>query len=89
MVNTHARKPFVPPPRDYLTRHELLAMVPLCMSSIDNLERRGIFPQRFKLEPLRRVAWPRREVERFLAVRARRRPHQSYVGAAREEQTGS
>jgi predicted DNA-binding transcriptional regulator AlpA len=75
-----------PPPRDYVTRHELLAMLPFGMSSVDALEKRGIFPKRFRLEPLRRVAWPRREVERFLALRAKRRPGQSYLGAAREDQ---
>ena len=51
-----------PIPRDYLTRHELLAMVPLGMTSIDQLEKKGIFPKRFRLLPLKRVAWPRREV---------------------------
>jgi predicted DNA-binding transcriptional regulator AlpA len=63
-------------PSDYLTRHELLALVPLCMSSIDDLERRGIFPSRFKLEPTTRVAWKRREVVRFMEQRARRRVHE-------------
>jgi predicted DNA-binding transcriptional regulator AlpA len=75
-----------PIPRDYLTRHELLAMVPLGMTSIDGLEKKGIFPSRFKLEPTSRVAWPRREVEAFLRLRAKRRPGQSYLGAAREDQ---
>jgi predicted DNA-binding transcriptional regulator AlpA len=75
-----------PIPRDYLTRHELLAMVPLGMTSIDGLEKKGIFPKRFQLLPLKRVAWPRREVEAFLRLRAKRRPGQSYLGAAREDQ---
>jgi predicted DNA-binding transcriptional regulator AlpA len=75
-----------PIPRDYLTRHELLAMVPLGMTSIDLLEKKGIFPKRFQLFPLKRVAWPRREVEKFLALRAKRRPGQSYIGVAREDQ---
>jgi predicted DNA-binding transcriptional regulator AlpA len=75
-----------PTPRDYLTRHELLAMVPLGMTSIDGLEKKGIFPKRFQLLPLKRVAWPRREVEAFLRLRAKRRPGQSYLGAAREDQ---
>lgn len=61
---------------DYVTRHELLAIVPLCMSSIDNLEKLGIFPSRFRIEPTRRVAWKRREVEKFLEARARKRVHQ-------------
>jgi predicted DNA-binding transcriptional regulator AlpA len=76
-----------PTQRDYLTRHELLAMMPLGMSSIDQLEKKGIFPKRFRLEPLQRVAWPRREVEAFLRLRAKRRPGQSYLGAAREDQS--
>lgn len=58
---------------DYLTRSELLAMVPLSMTTIDRLERDGIFPKRFELTPVRRVAWRRQEVERFLKQRARPR----------------
>jgi predicted DNA-binding transcriptional regulator AlpA len=82
---------FKKPPiqRDYLTRSELLTVVPLSMTSITVLEDKGIFPKRFRLEPLRRVAWPRREVEKFLALRARRRPGQSYVGAARDDQANT
>jgi prophage regulatory protein len=75
----------VMPSRDYITRHELLAMVPFGMTSVDQLEKRGIFPKRFKLEPLRRVAWPRREVEAFLRLRAKLKPGQSYLSVAREE----
>jgi predicted DNA-binding transcriptional regulator AlpA len=67
------------PPRDYLTRHELLAMVPLCMSTIDTLEKRGIFPSRFKLQPTSRVVWKRREVVRFMEQRASRRVHEPHV----------
>ena len=46
------------------------------MSSIDNLEKAGVFPSRFRLEPTTRVAWKRREVEKWLAQRARKRVHQ-------------
>jgi predicted DNA-binding transcriptional regulator AlpA len=69
------RAPQPLPPRDYLTRHELLAMVPLSMSTVDDLEKRGIFPSRFKLEPTVKVAWKRREVLQFMEARAKRRVH--------------
>jgi predicted DNA-binding transcriptional regulator AlpA len=45
------------------------------MSSIDNLEKGGVFPSRFRLEPTTRVAWKRREVEKWLAKRACKRVH--------------
>jgi predicted DNA-binding transcriptional regulator AlpA len=45
------------------------------MSSIDNLEKIGAFPSRFRLEPTVRVAWLRREVERWLTERAHKRVH--------------
>jgi predicted DNA-binding transcriptional regulator AlpA len=54
----------------------LLALVPLSMSAIDDLEKKGIFPSRFKLEPTTRVAWKRREVVRFIEQRANRRVHE-------------
>ena len=66
------QQPRAPP--DYLNCRELLAMVPLCMSSIDALEKQGIFPRRFRLEPTSRVVWLRREVVRFMEERAKRRP---------------
>ena len=59
--------------REYLTRRELLVVVPLCMASIDALEKKGIFPRRLVLTPTRRVVWVREEVEAFLKVRARNR----------------
>ena len=65
------QQPRAPP--DYLTRHDLLAMVPLCMSTIDTLEKKGVFPRRFRLDPTNRVVWKRREVLRFMEERARRR----------------
>jgi predicted DNA-binding transcriptional regulator AlpA len=68
-------------PRDYLTRHQLLGLVPLGMSTIDLLERRDQFPSRFRIEPTRRVAWKRREVEKFMEERAKRRVHGSAAPA--------
>jgi predicted DNA-binding transcriptional regulator AlpA len=59
--------------RDYYTRSEMLAVVPLCMATIDTLEKEGIFPARITLTPTRRVVWRRREVEKFLEDRARNR----------------
>jgi len=59
--------------REYFTRRELLTVVPLCMATIDTLEKAGIFPGRIQLTPTRRVVWRRREVERFLEDRARNR----------------
>ena len=56
------RTPLAQTPRAYLNRVELLTLVPLSMSSIDNLEKDGVFPSRFRLEPTTRVAWKRREV---------------------------
>jgi len=67
-------KPRVPP-SDYLDRHQLLATVPLSMSTIDKLEKRGIFPSRFVLEPTVKVAWKRGEVIKFMEQRAKRRVH--------------
>jgi predicted DNA-binding transcriptional regulator AlpA len=43
------------------------------MSTVDSLERRGIFPRRIRLEPVNRVVWSRREVLRFMEERAKRR----------------
>src|SRR5262245_41465702 len=63
--------------RRYLTRRELLMLVPLSMSSIDALEKAGEFPSRFILAPTIKVAWDRHEVDRWLAARARTRVYQS------------
>jgi predicted DNA-binding transcriptional regulator AlpA len=60
---------------DFLLRHQLLEVVPLGMSTIDLLERRGEFPSRFRLEPTTRVAWKRHEVEKFMAARAAKPVH--------------
>jgi predicted DNA-binding transcriptional regulator AlpA len=63
--------------REYLSRRELLALVPLSMSSIDALEKKGEFPSRFVLSPTVKVCWRRHEVLKWLAERARRRVHQA------------
>ena len=69
------RSPPPQPTREYLTRRDLLALVPLSMAAIDNLERAGVFPKRFRIEPTTRVAWKRREVAKFIEARAARRVH--------------
>jgi predicted DNA-binding transcriptional regulator AlpA len=61
--------------REYLSRRELLALVPLSMSSIDALEKAGLFPSRFILTPTTKVCWKRREVIQFLEQRAAERVH--------------
>ena len=61
--------------RDYLSRRDLLALVPLSMSSIDTLEKAGQFPSRFVLSPTNKVCWKRHEVIRFLEQRAAKRLH--------------
>ncbi len=63
-------------PRDYLDRRELLELVPLSMSTIDTLEKKGEFPSRFVLSPTVKVCWRRHEAEKWLAERARKRVHQ-------------
>jgi predicted DNA-binding transcriptional regulator AlpA len=63
--------------RDYLSRRDLLALVPLSMSSIDALEKAGQFPSRFVLTPTIKVCWKRHEVIRFLEQRAAKRVHAS------------
>jgi predicted DNA-binding transcriptional regulator AlpA len=56
--------------REYLSRRDLLALVPLSMSTIDALEKAGQFPSRFVLTPTTKVCWKRHEVIRFLEQRA-------------------
>jgi len=58
---------------EYVGRDELLQMVPLARTTIDSLERRGLFPKRFVLRPTHRVAWKRSEVMKFLDDNAKRR----------------
>jgi predicted DNA-binding transcriptional regulator AlpA len=72
-------------PRDYLDRRELLALVPLSMSSIDALEKKGAFPSRFVLSPTVKVCWKRREVIQFLEQRAAKRVHAGHLAAAKQE----
>src|SRR5262245_36237269 len=75
-LNARGRPSRTPlPPREYLTRRELLSIVPLSRTTIDDLERRGEFPSRFVLTPTNRVAWKRSEVVKFLRDRAKRRVH--------------
>ena len=71
----HRRSPPPQPTREYLTRRDLLALVPLSMSAIDNLERADLFPKRIRLVPTTRVCWRRKEVERFMEQRAAKRMH--------------
>jgi len=54
------------PESEFILRDELLALVPLARSTIDDLEKRGVFPRRVQMLPTRRVAWKRREVMKFL-----------------------
>ena len=73
---------------EYLSRRELLELVPLSMSSIDTLEKAGKFPSRFVLSPTIKVCWKRREVIRFLEQRAAKRVHPIHrVAGAAQDQT--
>jgi predicted DNA-binding transcriptional regulator AlpA len=74
-IRRRRRRRPLPPQSDYITRPELLALVPLSRSTIDKLEKCGIFPSRFVLEPTVIVAWKRAEVVKFLEQRAKRRVH--------------
>ena len=80
------RAPLPAVAREYLDRRELLALVPLSMSSIDSLEKAGAFPSRFVLSPTVKVCWKRREVIQFLEQRAAKRVHdaQSLTRAAQD-----
>ena len=73
----HRRAPPAAVAREYLSRRDLLALVPLSMSTIDALEKTGLFPSRFVLTPTNKVCWKRHEVIRFLEQRAARRVHAS------------
>ena len=76
--------------REYLSRRELLALVPLSMSSIDTLEKAGEFPSRFVLSPTIKVCWKRQEVIRFLEKRAAKRVHTIHrVADAAQDRTES
>ena len=82
MVDEQTPKTRAPP--DYLDRRGLLALIPLSMSTIDALEKAGVFPSRFILTPTTRVAWKRSEVVRFLEQRARIRVHPDRSAAPSE-----
>jgi predicted DNA-binding transcriptional regulator AlpA len=81
--NQPRRASLVATERQYLTRRELLALVPLSMSSIDSLEKAGSFPSRFVLAPTVKVCWKRAEIERWLAERARTRVHHANAPPSR------
>jgi len=59
----------------YVTKRELVLLVPLSLSTIDRLEQRGAFPSRFIIAPTNRVAWKRKEIEKFMEERAANRVH--------------
>jgi prophage regulatory protein len=84
MRGERRRAPLPSAPREYIGRRELLALVPLSMSSIDALEKAGEFPSRFVLSPTIKVCWKRREVIRFLELRAAKRVHASLPDAAQD-----
>lgn len=66
-----------PSQRTYLTRGELLQLVPVSMGTVSNLERQGLFPSRFRLPGVNRVCWVRSEVEAFLRKCTKDRVHLS------------
>ncbi|HHS9689869.1 TPA: helix-turn-helix transcriptional regulator [Klebsiella michiganensis] len=51
-----------------LGKKELLAVVPLSMSTIDRLEKNGQFPKRWYITD-KRCAWTKEEVEKWLDER--------------------
>jgi prophage regulatory protein len=73
----HRTQTWTQRPPDYLGRRQLLALVPLSMSTIDALEKKRAFPSRFVLSPTVKVCWRRHEVEKWLSERARKRVHQA------------
>ena len=54
-----------------LGKKELLAVVPLSMSTIDRLEKIGQFPKRWYITD-KRCAWTQEEVEKWLDERMAR-----------------
>jgi prophage regulatory protein len=64
-----------PAEKPYLGRRDLLALVPLSMSSIDTMEKTGEFPSRFVLSPTVKVCWKRSEVIAFLDKMSKQRVH--------------
>ena len=60
---------------DLILKPELRRLIPLSDTTIWRMERKGIFPRRILLSA-KRVAWHRREVLAFVALRmAARQPH--------------
>ena len=59
--------------RDYLTKRDLVLLVPLSMTTIDRLERQGIFPARFVIAPTNKVAGAAARSSDFMSTRAARR----------------
>ena len=55
-------------PDELILRPDLKKLVPLSDTTIWREERRGRFPRRIAISP-KRVAWRRREIERWLADR--------------------
>ena len=56
-------------PEELILRSDLKRLVPLSVTTIWRLERRGEFPRRISIST-RRVAWRRSEVEAWLEQRA-------------------
>ena len=56
-------------PEELILRNELRLLVPLSVTTVWRMERRGEFPRRISIST-RRVAWRRSEVEAWLEQRA-------------------
>ncbi|HHU2814380.1 AlpA family phage regulatory protein [Escherichia coli] len=59
-------------------KKDLVKMVPVSMSTIDSLEKRGEFPKRWFITD-KRVVWNRDEVEQWLDERKKNSPD-VYIG---------
>jgi prophage regulatory protein len=53
---------------DLILRDDLKRLVPLSVTTIWRMERRGEFPRRIAISP-KRVAWRRNEIEAWLRLR--------------------
>ena len=58
-----------------LGKKELLAVVPLSMSTIDRLEKKGLFPMRWYITD-KRATWTQEEVEMWLDKRRDESPEE-------------
>ncbi|MEG1213540.1 MAG: AlpA family phage regulatory protein [Leclercia sp.] len=58
-----------------LGKKELLAVVPLSMSTIDRLEKKGLFPKRWYITD-KRATWTKEEVEMWLDKRRDESPEE-------------